>query len=178
MTSTGGIWGYGTVQVRSAENLTFENIDGTGGVSLRLESGGGGLEFIDRIYGRNITCRNGFSAFMSEPHTQDNGVYHVKDLYGYGCAAVVQVNGGYSQHGLPPGHFDNASTLLNVYGQYGTRAQVNRDQLGPSCAPCAHENTPPNYKVLVSNITAKGYPKPSNRTSCYFWIRWKGCPFG
>lgn len=41
VTSTGGMWGYGTTQVQSAENMQFENIDGTGGVTLRLETGVG-----------------------------------------------------------------------------------------------------------------------------------------
>eukprot|EP01043_Picozoa_sp_COSAG02_P076086 COSAG02_NODE_15996_length_1122_cov_1.253177_2_plen_183_part_01 len=42
ITSTGGWPGYGMIQVQSAQNVTFENLDGTGGVTLRMETGGGG----------------------------------------------------------------------------------------------------------------------------------------
>lgn len=39
ITNTGSWGGYGLVQVQSAENILFEHLDSTGGVTLRMETG-------------------------------------------------------------------------------------------------------------------------------------------
>lgn len=52
ITSTGGWPGYGMIQVQSAQNVTFENLDGTGGYTLRMETGAGG-------HGNNSGGHNG-----------------------------------------------------------------------------------------------------------------------
>ena len=123
---TGGQWGYGLAQLQSADHLHFENLDGEGGVTLRLETGIGG-GYVGNITADNITCRDGFAAIMTEPHCQRNGRFVVKGVRSLGCNVAVLTNGGYvdtERHpGEPPGFFDNTSKISNVVGTYGTRSQ-------------------------------------------------------
>ena len=81
---------YGTTQVQSAEDVRFENLDGTGGVTLRLETGivnPGAI--VTNIEARNIVCRDGHAAVMMEPHTQKNGLVTVHNATSFGCSTAA-----------------------------------------------------------------------------------------
>jgi hypothetical protein len=180
VTSVGSIWGYGLVQLQSGENLHFENLDGTGGVALRLETGYGAPgAYVGNITARNITCRDGHAAFMSEPHTQVNGAFAVQDLWSYGCFMTAETNGGYTQDGKPPGYFA-ASTIHGATAYYGTSAQKFKDETGPACASCMNENSKLNYNVTVTGLVSVGFPAPSNRSTCVYTTRFPlpvHCPY-
>ena len=168
--------GYGAVQMQSGENIIFENIDGTGGITLRLEPGAGDQNgYVNNITGNNIICRNGHAAFMSQPHTQQNGVYKIYNMVSYSCYIGAELNGGYSQQNKPPGHFSNDSIVHGVVSYWGTHAQIfkqgNYTRTGPSCGPCGNENSKLNYIVTVTGLKSVGFPAPSNRDKCLYWKR-------
>ncbi len=88
-------YGYGLVQMQAGNNIVYRDLSGTGGVTLRLESGLNinqlfrpvdsahiylvkGIELpvtidkqpkIDQVYANNISCENGHAAFTMSPHT-------------------------------------------------------------------------------------------------------------
>jgi len=171
------VFGYGTVQMESAEGIHFENIDGEGGATLRLETDGMKGAYVNNITGKNITCRDGHAAFIAEPHNQDNGVFSVQGVTSLGCRVAVELNGGYVRDGKAPGWFGNGSSVRDVVGVFGRHAQSDKDHGDePSCAPCGTENSKLNYVVEVDNVSAVGFPAPSNRSQCLFWKR-PHCPF-
>ena len=180
VTSTGGTFGYGTVQVQSLADSTFENIDGTGGVTLRLETGVGYPgAYVGGITARNITCRDGHAALVLEPHNQANGRVSAANIASFSCSVGVELNGGYVNKqrapGLPAGYFANDSAVLGVLAVYGKRAQADANVSGwPACTPCGTENAPLNYEVAVSGMRAVGFPPPQQRfLTCQYWKRWE-----
>lgn len=176
ITASDYIYGYGLTQVQSAENIYFENLDGTGGVTLRLETGAGNQDgYVGNITGNNIICRNGHATVYSEPHTQKNGFFNVSNLISYSCFVGYDWGAGYSQNGKPPGYFTNGSIVDNVKSYYGTSAQVDKSGIGkPSCGPCYAGNTKNalNYMVDVSGLMSINFPQPSDRNSCLQWNPW------
>eukprot|EP01043_Picozoa_sp_COSAG02_P067747 COSAG02_NODE_10998_length_1814_cov_1.549854_1_plen_355_part_00 len=127
ITAIGGTPGYGLIQLQSAQHVHFSNLDGVGGYTLRLETGGnsGGdpSVMVNNITADNITCRNGRGAFAAWPHSQKNGDFHVRGLYSYGCAETFSLAPGYSDTKRPghswaktPGWFSNSSTIDGKYG--------------------------------------------------------------
>ena len=121
VTNTGSWDGYGLVQVQSAENVVFEHLDSTGGVTLRLETGvqkpG---SFVGNITGRHLVCRSGHSGFLSSPHAQKNGNFSVFDVTSYSCFFGINIVPGYVQHNATePGYFGNGSMVHNVVAYYG-----------------------------------------------------------
>eukprot|EP00935_MAST-01C_sp_MAST-1C-sp1_P001133 g1133.t1 len=147
VTSTGSIYGYGTTQVQGLLDSHFENIDGTGGITLRLETGvylpG---KTVANITARNITCRDGHSAVMSGPHNQVNGRFEVQQVLALGCQSAVGIEAGFGDNG-PPGTFSNSSSVANVRAVYGTKAQTFKNLTGASCTVCdTGEVTEPNYQ--------------------------------
>lgn len=144
---------------------------------VRLETGASPLDYVSNISAHSITCRNGQSAFFTQPHTRHIGAFHVTDVRSYSCDSTLELDGGYEQDGMAAGFFSNESTFSNVLGVYGHHAQAFHHTDVGSCAPCATQTTHLNYKVAVTGIEARGYPQPSNRTACYYWVRWKGCPW-
>eukprot|EP01006_Ploeotia_vitrea_P061217 TRINITY_DN77522_c0_g1_i1.p1 TRINITY_DN77522_c0_g1~~TRINITY_DN77522_c0_g1_i1.p1 ORF type:complete len:363 (-),score=9.43 TRINITY_DN77522_c0_g1_i1:150-1238(-) len=178
ITSTGSIHGYGTIQVQSAAHILFENIDGTGGVTLRLETGVGSAgAFVGNIVAKNIIGRDGYAAVMAQPHQQQNGVFHVYNVTCHSCAAAVFLSGGYSRHGKPPGWYSNDSSVQGVVAFWGKDAQLNRTADGDSCVACAIGIVPLNYKVAVSGLTSKYFPPGQRKSTCVYWNRHHPCPY-
>ena len=157
ITTTGGQWGYGTAQIQSGNYIHFENLDGEGGVTLRLETGIGG-GYVGGITATNITCRNGHAAVMTEPHCQVNGQFLVDGVLSLGCSVAVETNGGYRDNtrhpGLPPGTFSNTSRVTNVVGVFGEHAQAAEGvNEWPACSVWGNENSVLNYRVQVKIST-------------------------
>lgn len=64
-------------------------------MTLRLETGDDGRGYAGNISGSNITCVNGSSAFMAQPHCQANGEFHVTDLVSIACNNAMHLSGGF-----------------------------------------------------------------------------------
>jgi len=116
-----GSYGYGLVQMQAGEDILFRNLSGTGGVTLRFESGlnitqlfrpigstpvhtvgGIGLPLtidnqpkINNAFGRNISCKNGHAAFTISPHTIDQGVVNIKNVKSISCEAAGEIGEGF-----------------------------------------------------------------------------------
>ncbi len=131
---TGADYGYGLVQVQSAESVLFQNLDGQGGVTLRLETGekkmnDSQIGGVDRIVGKNISCTEGNAAVMISPHSMQNGVVEIDGVKSTGCGFGVRIDGGfiskkYTAGGLKKGAFARGSTVKNVDATFGMKAQL------------------------------------------------------
>lgn len=185
ITSSGGWPGYGLLQMQTGNFIDFENLDGSGGVTLRAETGAKGAgRFVGNITGRNITCRDGKAAFMSGPHTQKNGAFHLRDLYGYGCETTADIGAGFASAkkgtaGMPPGYFSNESTIDGVYSYYKANTATRKchvksavthkwEFFQPSCQPCkiGMEGQSMTYNATITNVHSFGYPAPASRDVC------------
>lgn len=81
-------YGYGVVQAQAATSTNYENLKGTGGVPVRLETGWTAMNLkkqggVFGIRATNITSTEGQAALMMQPHTRTNG-----DVYGRYLTAV------------------------------------------------------------------------------------------
>ncbi|MGJ8731971.1 MAG: hypothetical protein ACSHW4_02465 [Cellulophaga sp.] len=159
-------YGYGLVQVQAAKNVLYKKLKGTGGVTLRLETGWtfmndlqkGGVE---DMFGENISCTNGNAAVMVSPHAMHNGKVYVNGITANSCGFAVRLEGGfvskkYSTPGLTKGTFSNV-TISNVKATYGNKeAQLK---------PKHYKYMPCNLRSLINEnpIVAEGesYNGPS-----------------
>ncbi|MGB0373158.1 MAG: hypothetical protein ACPGN3_17655 [Opitutales bacterium] len=74
----GGAYGYGITQIQAASDTLFTNLKGTGGVTLRLETGLKSMNIANRggvynIKGTNLVSTLGQSTVKMQPHTRQNG---------------------------------------------------------------------------------------------------------
>ena len=169
ITTSGQPYGYGCIQLNSAENVSFENLDGTGGITLRIETNG----YTNNIFGKNIICRNGHAAVMSAPHTTINGYFEVHNVISYSCYVGYIWSMGYDENNKTAGWFANGSIVDNVQSYYGVQAQIDANETGSSCGPCGIPNTKDavNYIVNVTNLQSFDFPPPANRNSCPEWMQ-------
>jgi hypothetical protein len=182
VSGVGGVFGYGLVQIGSGERLHFRNLDGTGGVTLRLESASHNTSgYINEIYGDNIVCRNGHAAFTAAPHCDRHGSFSIRNVTAVSCNAGVTVGPGqtYDPVALPGcklmGSFSNSSRIDGVHAIYGVHAQgTAQDSNTPACVPCLAglPKVPLNWECEISNIEATGFPAPTNRTECVAYEYW------
>eukprot|EP00040_Diaphanoeca_grandis_P018430 m.96899 g.96899 ORF g.96899 m.96899 type:complete len:403 (-) comp26937_c0_seq1:37-1245(-) len=183
ITNTGSWGGYGLVQVQSAEDILFENLDSTGGVTLRMETGvqlpG---SYVGNITAHHLICRDGSSGFEAEPHSQMNGNFYVYDITTYGCFSGIYLGAGYiqSKNGINhtvPGFFGNDSLVHGVVANWGAEGAQCDDLCrkskynGTSCAACvigenaAHPNDL-GYDVDVQGMTGVDFPFAHDYTKC------------
>lgn len=123
-------YGYGLVQIQAAKNILFKNIKGTGGVTLRLETGWSFMNDLQiggvhDMYGENISCTNGNAAVMVSPHAMHNGKVYVNGITANNCGFGVRIEAGfvskkYSTPGLTNGTFSKV-TINNVKATYGNK---------------------------------------------------------
>jgi hypothetical protein len=165
-------YGYGTVQTQSAENILFKDLSGTGGATLRLETGFTGLNNLqginlpsgkkrvgglDKIVARNISNTNGNSAVMISPHALHNGTVDAEGIHSDSAGFAIRIEGGfisdkYDQDiGLTDGTFEHVR-IKNVTAIYGENAEVKGKHFNyyPS------EITPP---TAVANYIKEGEVK-------------------
>lgn len=124
--------GYGVVQVQASKTVLFKNLDGTGGSTLRLESGLGSLNqdtllTLDDVVGRDITNRNGDGALVLSPHRLNQGVVDIDRLYAYSSTFAVSIASGFldkTGSGTNLGVFDSASYIGDVFIYGGNFSQV------------------------------------------------------
>jgi hypothetical protein len=128
-------YGYGIVQTQAAENVLFKNFDCEGGVALRIETGekvmndkqiGG----VDKIFGRNISCKNGNAAVMVSPHSMHNGTVDIDGVTSENCGFGVRIGAGFvsdkqTNPNLTPGTFTEVK-IDNVDATFGFTAQIKK----------------------------------------------------
>ncbi|WP_068471831.1 hypothetical protein [Saccharicrinis aurantiacus] len=105
--------GYGIVQIRAGKRILFKNLDGEGGITLRMESGFARKVLsadasIDACVGRNITIRNGKSALSMSPHRIKQGWVDIRGISAYNSMAAVEIGNGFYDN---KGGVDNLGTF-------------------------------------------------------------------
>lgn len=169
-TATKCHYGYGLVQVQAGNNLLFKNLDGTGGVTLRLESGWTVMNLIpephtpkiNKVYGRKIKCSYGQGALMMEPHAINQGFVDVRDITGIGVEFAAKIGKGSNHKAthLTPGTFASNSIISNVKATYKDNAHVRAHYL--PFIPCnlrskIKGNTPSGEAKYAPAVAAVGY---------------------
>lgn len=71
--------GYGVVQIQTARDVLFKNLNGDGGIALRLETGANLSNevsshnaIVDGVWGQDINVAKGLTAVMMSPHGKEN----------------------------------------------------------------------------------------------------------
>ncbi|MEL0636164.1 hypothetical protein V6259_05195 [Marinomonas sp. TI.3.20] len=131
--------GYGIVQVQAGEHLLFRNLSTEGGVALRVETGEKAMNDaqvggVDQIYGRDLTCRNGFATLMLQPHSMHDGTVDVDGVTSKGCEFAVAFRPGFVSHkshnpNLTLGSFTSVS-VNHVDASFGAQAQLPNRRRG------------------------------------------------
>lgn len=154
-----GHYGYGLIQMQVGNMVLFRDLAGTGGVTLRLESGAvphtPAWMNTDSIYSRNISSSDGHGALMLGPHTKDNGHVDADGVYSYGSLWAVGAGGGYvtteeESLGYTPGSFASTCVVTNIHAVYGENAQLkwkNFDEI-----PCAIRHLITSEPVMDGKI--------------------------
>lgn len=97
-------YGYGLVQAQGGQNIYFENMSATGGVTLRLETGAARPQYVidgmdvgalHNIYGYGISVKDGHAAVLTGPHAKMNGFVHIERLIGVDSTKVASVSAGF-----------------------------------------------------------------------------------
>lgn len=124
-------YGYGIVQIQLASNIYFNNLNGIGGTTLRIETHNevlqeeGIYEPPTELYARNIISEKGNSAVMLSPHFVDCGLIDFRDITSIGSGFAVRVENGFTTSyeaalGLTAGGFHPESIIRNVTATYAS----------------------------------------------------------
>ncbi|WP_435314733.1 hypothetical protein [Cellulophaga fucicola] len=127
-------YGYGLVQVQAAKNVFYKDLKGTGGVTLRFETGLNSMNDLQiggvyDMFGENISCTNGNAAVMISPHAMHNGDVYVNGITAVSCGFGARIESGfisknYTNPDLTKGTFTKV-TISNVNATYGeSKAQL------------------------------------------------------
>lgn len=100
----GADYGYGLIQVQVGRDISFKNLHGRGGVTLRLESGAG-ITYIgtlrqrafrmENIQAYDINNNDGHAAFMLSPHGRIHGRVEGRKIRSNGSAFCVELAAGF-----------------------------------------------------------------------------------
>lgn len=184
---TGMHVGYGVVQMQSGKSVLYKNLDGQGGVTLRVETGAAATNkvnkvTVDDVVGRNITSRSGDAAFNMSPHRVDQGRVDIEGIVAINSTHAVQIAAGFigNKPGLieNKGTFDSRSYIGDITVTGGEGAQVkwkdfkyfdcdDRRKLILKCKNPDEESTPGHsIGVIRDNAAAEGgCTNPDN--GCY-----------
>ncbi|WP_139957015.1 glycoside hydrolase family protein [Flavicella sediminum] len=134
-TTNNADYGYGLIQAQAATNVFFKDLSGTGGVTLRFETGEKNMNNLQKggvrdMYAENISCTNGNAALMISPHAMHNGKVYANGITSVSCGFGIRIGGGYvakkydQDIGLTSGDYEEV-TLLNIKATYGqNKAQL------------------------------------------------------
>ncbi|WP_010136201.1 T9SS type A sorting domain-containing protein [Ochrovirga pacifica] len=100
ISANNGHGGYGIVQIQAGVGLLFKNLEGTGGVPLRIETGLNKAiitkdKTVDGIYGRGIKAINGLSCVDVSPHNVEQGCVDISDASSEGTVFTVRLDKGF-----------------------------------------------------------------------------------
>jgi len=87
--------GFGGIQIHAARRVNFNNIESTGGVSLRFESGIENNSGIGGINGEDIRSINGRAATLFQPHALNHGTVRLQNVSSVGSAFAVILRNGF-----------------------------------------------------------------------------------
>ncbi|MCL5244528.1 Iota-carrageenase [Cellulophaga sp. 20_2_10] len=92
--------GYGLIQAYAADNVLFNNLKCTGGVTLRLETDNLAMKTANKggvrdIFATKISNTSGLTPVMFSPHFMENGKVTIDDVTAIGCAYAVRVEHGF-----------------------------------------------------------------------------------
>lgn len=167
--------GYGTIQVGAGRNILFKDLDGDGGVTLRLESGAGGLDLLGAtvfdIFARNITGRNGNCALMISPHAMKNGIVDADSIVSYSSRCAVWIPKGDTRNGDTPGYYSDSSSVSNITAYWGTTAQNKYGHFKMIPCPYRHlieEEKLPDGKAAYGPASAAVIYEASGKGTGYF----------
>ncbi|WP_282122107.1 hypothetical protein [Algibacter mikhailovii] len=130
---TGMHVGYGVVQMQTGKSVLYKNLDGQGGVTLRVETGAAATNQINKVtvndvVGRQLTSRNGDAAFNMSPHRVDQGRVDIEGVVSINSTHAVQIAAGFigNKPGLieRKGTFDSRSYIGNITVTGGVGAQI------------------------------------------------------
>ncbi len=177
ISGTGYNPGWGVIQIQVGNTIYFRNIEGTGGATIRMESGlGEGLSTLntenrtitkmDAIWGRFIRVINGRCAIFASPHTHIQGFFDMRNITAISSEFAVFLARGFRTIGspnrpdesnFPIGTFQsNRSTVRNITTTFGNTAQTRTQEL--RYMPCAIRD-----RASTTPIPGAGnfYPGPS-----------------
>lgn len=92
--------GYGLIQAYAADNILFNNLKCTGGVTLRLETDNLTMKAANKggvrdIFATKIANTSGLTPVMFSPHFMENGKVTIDGVTSIGCAYAVRVEHGF-----------------------------------------------------------------------------------
>ncbi|MFD2255246.1 glycosyl hydrolase family 28-related protein [Luteolibacter algae] len=92
-------YGYGIIQAQAASDSYFFNLEGHGGVPVRLETGWTLMNLakeggVFNIKATNITSEDGQAAVMMQPHTRSNGDVFLNFIDAVGSEFAVSLEKG------------------------------------------------------------------------------------
>ncbi len=179
-------YGYGLIQCQLGENFLVRNVKGSGGATLRLETGSGETAKaflkdptlrIDKVYAQNVYCSNGQAAVTLSPHTIANGTVTIEDVTAVSCETGVIIASGFlsknpkksqakkdgtAVDNYEYGYFNSNSSIKNLKVIYGTNAQLRSSRFG--FVPC-------NQRNLISDkvsVDEESYRGPTIAGIIYF----------
>ncbi|MGB5418011.1 hypothetical protein [Algibacter sp.] len=174
---TGMHVGYGVVQMQTGKSVLYKNLDGQGGVTLRVETGAAATNqvnkvTVDDVVGRNLTSRSGDAAFNMSPHRVDQGRVDIEGILAINSTHAIQIAAGFigSKPGLieRKGTFDSRSYIGDITVTGGQGAQIkgkdfkyfdcdDRKELILKCQNPDNESTPGHSIGAVrDNAAAEG----------------------
>ncbi len=121
--------GFGVVQMHAGARVKFQNVGGTGGVSLRFESGIATLHGVQDVAASDIWNVDGRAGVLFQPHavTAHNRI-DIRNVVTTGSAFSVEILGGFVSSRdralnrpefLQRGRFNNLS-ISNIEANYGS----------------------------------------------------------
>lgn len=113
-------YGWGLTQLTGGENLRFSNISSEGGVPLRLESFRSNWTPINNIVADGVTCKNGHTAVLVNPHEGTHGTFTVRNVVSNSCQSALSLHNESTLEGF----FASDSTISGVKVVPGNQAQV------------------------------------------------------
>ena len=126
--------GYGVIQIQAGKTILCKNLDGEGGVTLRVETGAKETNMVnevtvDDIVGRNITIRNGDAAVDLSPHrVEDQGRVDVEGIVAVNSTYAVRLSAGFLDKKAGTvdhmGTFDKRSYIGDITVTGGEGAQI------------------------------------------------------
>ncbi|AWG23287.1 hypothetical protein FFWV33_18015 [Flavobacterium faecale] len=180
--------GYGVIQIQAGKSILCKNLEGIGGVTMRVETGSGetGKEnvlTVDDIVGRNIKVKNGDAAFNVSPHRVDQGRVDVEGITAINSSFAVQIAAGFKDRketGVDNiGTFDSRSYIGDITVTGGKGAQVKskdfiyfdckeRTEMETKCQNPDFESTPGrSIGVVRTNATLASGCKEGSDGGCY-----------
>ena len=180
--------GYGVIQIQAAKTVLCKNLEGIGGVTMRVETGSGetgtaNIMTVDDIVGRNIKVKNGDAALNLSPHRVNQGRVDAEGIFAVNSSFAVQIAAGFKDKKLGGvdnmGTFDHNSYIGNIKATGGIGAQVKaKDFMYFNCDEqkemIAKKQNPDNEStpgrsigVIRTNATASSGCKNGKDGGCY-----------